>query len=482
MMPQSSLLDLSDSVLLLRKLGFPGGVVRSPKPPEKAPVRRRIRDLHIGFDLGTSCSKVMIGDPEAGVCLPIRFSDTRDGIGRYLCPTRFEERDGSVFLGEQRTADSVDDIKWRAIGDSQQGDGLERATEDLAIYLALVLEVTRSRFKIQYASQYAELEICWHLNLGFPARAIEGALVALYQSAAKAAVSVVSEGGTISRRAVADRLRRPVRRDPSGVGIDPERTNLYPEIAAQLAGYVRSRYREYGSLLFVDVGAGTLDVSTLIIHRVSHADRCSFHVCDVKPLGALHLFRERMAKLRSHGDELLRAEDPSFRDGLSPLPDKLVDFLRDRVGAPPAARQDFSEVSEDFSLRCRRACLGVLAAFRQSQKEIHADAAYDPWPTALRCIRAGGGSRMEFFRTELSARLEEDMTPFTTWHSDERERRRNGQGLRFIPLPPPDDLQTDDPVVSQEFDRLSVAHGLAYGLDNLMEVTGSMVPERSGAS
>lgn len=475
-MPHPSILDFSESVLLLRRLGFPGGVVRRPEPTERIHVRRRIRDLHIGLDLGTSCSKVAIGDPEAGVCFPVRFSDARKGIGRYLLPTRFEEWGGKVLLGEERTSGCVDDIKWRAITASRMGDDLERTTEDLAIYLALVLGVTLDGFKSQLASQYADSEICWHLNLGFPARAIEGALVALYRSAAEAAIGVVSGGGVISRARVADQLHRPGRlRGASEVGLDSDRVNLYPEIAAQLAGYVRSRYREYGSVLFVDVGAGTLDVSTLIIHRVNHADRCTFHFCDVKPLGALHLYRERRSRLRSHGVDLLRTEDPSFRDGLSPLPEELADFLKDGVGATPVVRRDFNEVSEDFSLRCRRACLGVLAAFRQSQREIHADAAYDPWPTALRCIRAGGGSRMEFFRTELSTRLEEDLIPFTKWHPDERERRRNGQGLAFTPLPMPDDLQTEDTVVSQEFDRLSVAHGLAYGADNLMEVTGALV-------
>ncbi|MCC6354939.1 MAG: hypothetical protein IT577_13705 [Verrucomicrobiae bacterium] len=66
------------------------------------------------------------------------------------------------------------------------------------------------------------------------------------------------------------------------------------------------------------------------------------------------------------------------------------------------------------------------------------------------------------------------MVPFTRWHTDGLERQRLGQGLEFVPLPTPEDLRADDPVVRDQFDRISVAHGLASGIENLMDVTAGV--------
>lgn len=474
-MPTPDILDISESVLLLRQLGFAGGTVRSQPRAEISTHRRRIRDLHIGFDLGTSCTKVVVGDPEAGDSYPVCFGAERMGIERYLLPTRFEESaDGAVEFGAARSSLSVHNLKWRAMEAARHGEEIERATEDLSVFLALSVRYVLSWFDRHLAGQYRDCDICWHANFGFPDRRADGTLLGIYEQAARAALTLASGAGPVSRRRIAEAIRAPSGLAARASAFSPERTHFYPEIAAQLAGYARSRFRRDGNLLFIDVGAGTLDISTLIIHRQGLSDRCSFHFCAVHPLGALRLFHSRRSHLERHWNGGLRQFDACLEDGLLPPPDSLDEFLANVGAPPPEIRGGFAEVSWDFGERCRHAILQVLAPFRRSLRDAHSDPGHDPWPTTLRCIRSGGGSRVPFFQDALGSRLEEAMVPFTRWHTDGLERQRLGQGLEFVPLPTPEDLRADDPVVRDQFDRISVAHGLASGIENLMDVTAGV--------
>lgn len=59
----------------------------------------------------------------------------------------------------------------------------------------------------------------------------------------------------------------------------------------------------------------------------------------------------------------------------------------------------------------------------------------------------------------------------TRWHHDADQRRRHGQGLRLETMPQPRNLVGFPTALEENFDRLSVAYGLAFGGENLMKVT-----------
>jgi hypothetical protein len=250
-----------------------------------------------------------------------------------------------------------------------------------------------------------------------------------------------------------------------------DRIHFYPEIAAQLAGYINSPFRQHGPLLLIDVGAGTMDVSTLIVHGNAQQDVVSFHVCEVKPLGALRLLDRQIAALRPLPGIRLKVELLDFQDTLRPVPERLSDIAENTSGA---ARRSFDQTSEGFAEEVIRSALSCLTRFRMRQREAHTNANYDPWEANLRFFLTGGGARSAFFRHHLvGGPLEQNLAPFTRWHREAQRRLQHGQGFRVERLPLPGKLLHFPKNLHPEFDRISVAHGLAFGGPNLMKITRS---------
>ena len=70
--------------------------------------------------------------------------------------------------------------------------------------------------------------------------------------------------------------------------------NQFPEFAVQLVGYVRSPRRQESLHMLIDVGAGTLDITTFNIYKnQEEEDLYPIFAQDVKPLGARFLMIHR---------------------------------------------------------------------------------------------------------------------------------------------------------------------------------------------
>ena len=411
-------------------------------------------DLILGVDLGTSCTKVVIGDPGwQDKFFAVPFAPADGGISAWFNPTRF---------GPEAN------LKMRLMNDPE----LEHVRDLLACYLAEVINHSRSWFDSNRPADYRGREIHWSLNLGFPDKAVDDLPLAVaYRSIARVAVLLASRSEAPSME-LATRLRLHGSDDkpfiPSG------RIELYPEIAAQLAGYVNSPYRQPGPLLLIDVGAGTLDVSTIILHQDHTQDIVSFFFCEVEKLGVLRLYEARQNVLGSIRPGSVKFPLDHFQDGSLPVPES----LREMVKQSSVDLEDgFQRVSGAFAERIVGVALSCLQRFRICQKEIHASVNYDPWGKTLRFFLTGGGCRSAFYRDQLAnGPLEEQLAPKTSWHREAHLRLADNQGLRLEPLPMPDNLQNFPSSLSRHFDRLSVAYGLAYGGENLMRITTSIHP------
>ena len=408
----------------------------------------------MGVDLGTSCTKVVIGDPGwQDKFFAVPFAPADGGISAWFNPTRF---------GPEAN------LKMRLMNDPE----LEHVRDLLACYLAEVINHSRSWFDSNRPADYRGREIHWSLNLGFPDKAVDDLPLAVaYRSIARVAVLLASRSEAPSME-LATRLRLHGSDDkpfiPSG------RIELYPEIAAQLAGYVNSPYRQPGPLLLIDVGAGTLDVSTIILHQDHTQDIVSFFFCEVEKLGVLRLYEARQNVLGSIRPGSVKFPLDHFQDGSLPVPES----LREMVKQSSVDLEDgFQRVSGAFAERIVGVALSCLQRFRICQKEIHASVNYDPWGKTLRFFLTGGGCRSAFYRDQLAnGPLEEQLAPKTSWHREAHLRLADNQGLRLEPLPMPDNLQNFPSSLSRHFDRLSVAYGLAYGGENLMRITTSIHP------
>lgn len=444
----------------------PGPAEPRTLPPEVGKARITVSapakvDLVLGIDFGTSCTKVAIGDPGwLGQSYAVPIGDG-SGIAKFLRTTR-------VQIGGRTESN----LKMRLMDDP---DSIE--VQDLAaLYLAEIVRESLDWFSAHGPRRYKERQPVWSLTLGFPAKRVdeEGALATAYNTVGELAARLGSSDLPLTSSALASLREVP----EVGLGqqvISSNRFDLYPEIAAQLASYVNSPFRptDNANLILIDVGAGTLDVSTAILHQSNGEDVTSFHCCEVGPYGAAKLMAARAAALEEVMPGSVKIEADQFQSGTEPTPESLLDF----VGASHPTdemRQAFEAASINFSSQAINLALRCAMRFRKAQRDGHANASYDPWPGQVRFFFTGGGSRLGFYRRHfVDGPFEQELRPFTRWSDDAKERRQHRQGLRLEPLPAPHNFIGFPGELGEDFDRLSVAHGLAYGRDNLMKVTAS---------
>jgi hypothetical protein len=69
------------------------------------------------------------------------------------------------------------------------------------------------------------------------------------------------------------------------------------------------------------------------------------------------------------------------------------------------------------------------------------------------------------------------LTPLTSWEHERYRRRSLNQGLRRIHFAQPRNFVAGG-VGVEDFDRLSVAHGLSMGAETLMKITAKEASDR----
>jgi hypothetical protein len=411
-------------------------------------------DLVLGIDFGTSCTKVVIGDPGwKDRSYAISFVNRSNDISSWLYPTRFEnEANLKMRFMEKPESESEQDL--------------------VACYLAGVIKCAQSWFTTNAPADYHRRTWSWSLNLGFPEKIVrQTTLSDAYRKVASVAVTLASLPEPPTTSLAAQVRAGKLAADPIML---PSKIQLYPEIAAQLAGYINSPFRTVGSLLLIDVGAGTLDVSTIIIHGNQDQDIVSFHVCEVEPLGALRLFQARVAALENVRRDCVTQRLEQYQDGTKPTPEYLEELVSPNQGRSSELTRAFENASKEFALRVVDVGYSCLAQFRRLQRDAHNSPSYDPWGRNLNFFLTGGGSRSSFYSHLFTeGPLEEKIIPFTRWHSDLSRRKSARQGLSLLKMPKPDKFENFPAQLSAHFDRLSVAYGLAFGGENLMKITAA---------
>ena len=443
---------------------------QSPEIQPAQPSQSHSVDLILGIDFGTSCTKAVIGDPGLRAkSYPVTLVSEAQGLSQFLKPSRLKFR-------TSEGADRIEsNLKMRLMDYPKD----EKVRQLAILYLAGVIRQSIAWFEPLLQKNYTNRQPVWSLNLGFPAKAVDSTtpLVQSYLEVARLAALLGSSDLPIDFSSL-HTLASGESRSSNLATIPQERVQLYPEIAAQLAGYVNSPYRQRGNLLLIDVGAGTLDVSTIILHGNDNEDVISFHSCEVESYGVFKLFQRRIDALEISLPKSVRCKLDDFQEGTSVLPEKLDDLIDQAVIHIPAnavsLKTVFDDVSKTFAENSIKVAIRCITQFRKRQRDAHASRSFEPFPNYLRFIFTGGGSRSAFYRNHFTAGpLENALVSFTRWHEDAMRRRSKAQGLLLESLPLPNDLEGFPASLKNEFDRLSVAHGLAYGGENLMRVTAS---------
>jgi hypothetical protein len=393
-------------------------------------------ELVLGIDLGTSCSKVVIADMVwRNVAWAVPFDASLPGIAAYLHPTK---------------TGGENNLKMRLM-DNPCDPHLQNLVVEC---LVGIIRRAFAWFEKHASGPYAGRRLSWTVSLGYPAKSLDDStLKQAYEGIAKDAVRL---GMQSKQDALASAM------------VDaPVLTDLYPEIAAQLAGYVRSPYRKSGNLLLVDVGAGTLDVSTLILSLTATEDLVSFQVCKVEELGALRLHQRRLEAVEAIDPGAVGRALGDFQDGTAALPEVLEGMVQQPT---PCLRRAFDNATECFAERVLETIVGCFATFRKRLRDGHQSSGFDPIGRNVRLMVTGGGSRAAFYQRLFQEGLGAELLRYNRWEVDPARRTALGQGVLQEVLPIPYDIQNFPEALRADFDRLSVAYGLALGRRNLMRV------------
>ena len=398
------------------------------------------RELTLGFDFGTSCTKVIIGDAAAGKSYAVPFHDD-DGVGRYLLASRVFERSGNYSLADGEIVHR--DLKLAFIDGRDGDDGLRK----VVAFLALVLRRARGWLLKEHHDVYRDTRVLWRFAMGLPTRqSFDGSVSQRFKHLALASWHASRADGSVTKAVVDDALARVAREGADSTEVD---VHVMPEIAAQIYGFVVSdSFDRKGRNIFLiaDVGAGTVDASLFHVREIKgKRHNFSFYTSTVEFNGVSNLHRHRCSWWAS----ALRAVDVD------------LGLLREIEESQALTDHDL-QVPEDF--RCY--CDGVTideSAMRSPDDEffgrVEQQVVTDTFIRALQDHQVprhqladvpfylcGGGSRMQYYG-RLKQRLQHLNVRF---------------GINAIPTPLtiPENLEVE--AIANDYDRLSVAYGLGW--------------------
>lgn len=460
-------LMLNNCPLIIKTQGTNAGKKNRNRKPLRTgtqPVDGRcekIADIVIGFDFGTSSSKVVIQDIAQKKAYAVPFGDLACSANTYLIPTRIHVdpngRFSLVNVAHERT-----DIKMRLLDNPDQPIFQNAvpnvsALELAAAYVGRVLQSARNWFLEYTRAIYTTTHIHWHINLGVPSRNyVDINKRKCFRTVAMAAwpisqLPVINAANvkTLVQQAAA---RLDDTRDHSNtetIWLHPDYVNTHPEVVTEVAGYVFSPLRNPGLHLLVDIGASTLDLATFVIHQEDGENQYPLLETEVKRMGALALHDCRVQAVKHCLETTLQAKNTV--DPLEPLPDP--DYYGVKSNDKVVAKSDeafFSECSE---------LIGKIIRTTKNRRDPHSP----HWKKGLPVFVCGGGSHIDGYRNMIKER------------GETIQQRRNDIGaFRIMDIPMPDENTFDAPnLLAADYNRLAVAYGLSFNADDIGKVIPS---------
>jgi hypothetical protein len=406
-------------------------------------------DVVIGLDFGTSSTKVIVRVPnftgKPGFAVPFgRFA--HDSL-KYLLPTRLSvAQDGSCAFVASPGLSILTEIKIALMHapfqhvETSSGPGCAApATEVATAYLALTLRYVRCWFIKNKRDVFGDFHLNWSCNLGLPAAIDDDAkLRKTFNDVGKAAwlASRQKDPITIStaKKALEDLENSRFEADDM-----PWDFQLLPEVIAEVIGYARSKYRNEGLHLLVDIGASTLDVCSFILHKNDEEDDFSILTADVGMFGAKYLHRSRIIRaekaISAHAAKLFDVDDP-----LSNIPEEAEDYIPSDTEIT-----ELVKIADDrFKEESKKILYQTLHDLRSKR-----DPRSPRWSDVFPVFICGGANGMPIYK-EITSGID-------GWL---RHHVSSSQGARQTSLKKPESLVAE---ISHEFyHRLAVAWGLSF--------------------
>lgn len=409
-------------------------------------------ELFLGFDLGTSSLKAVVGDRNRRVHYAVPFRDAV-GIDQYLLPTRLYQSSG-IYTLEGVSQPDYQNLKLDLMEDPTNNQARQR----LVAFIALSLRQISAWFHTAHGNTYGRSNLLWSLNVGVPA-AESGRLSDVMELLGWAGWIAAASEAPIDDELIGKAMERAenlINEVADPAPSEDVEVGTIPEIAAQIYGYVRSdAFDPNAQNLFIlaDVGAGTVDCAMFKVRPDKHSEEFLFYEKSVEPLGvtSLHIHRLKwwqqvFTELEHAPDILVEAIDAELKqiDSTRPVPDKFSKYFNGvTVKSSPKGPLGLHNPDAEFDQRLRAQIQdGTLEKGRQTGGW-HVEALKDT-PFLL----SGGGSRNKFYE-----RIKEGL--------------RHHPSLGYLRLNPkplvlPSNIKAPG-LARQDWDRLSVAYGLSFG-------------------
>lgn len=379
-------------------------------------------DLIIGLDFGTAFTKVVIGESRARYAVP--FDERVETPNPYLLPGVLTADAGGEFhIGEvPGGSECYSDLKISLL----KHDRTEERCALIVAYLALVLRHVRAWFLRNLRDVYGRSRINWLINVGLPSDPWhDQQLEDLYKRIAWGAWELSVTPG----RVTLDAAKIAYKSYPNGIASDgslrsPEQIEIIPEFIAQVASYVKSARREEDLHLLVDIGAGTVDVTTFNVHSDDGDDVYPIFAARVLPLGTHFLLNEI----------LVSSERAIEWDDSQPFPSAGVIVERLRL--------DKERVISTMQSMTHRFVSAVGKVLARTKKRRYRGSPH--WMEGIPVFICGGGANIPFYRNALG-----------------RLNKPTEYPMRLIQMERPDILKAPG-LNAKDFHRLSVAYGLSF--------------------
>lgn len=428
---------------------------------------KKTSDIVIGFDLGTSTTKVVLRDPWARRVYAIPFSNTSTPMAdSYLLRTRLTiDKDGCFRVPNKSDhwylrnlkMTLLDDYKKIVYSDPSRCISINSFVA-ASIYIACVLRYVRQWFFKDCSAIYKNNKINWQFQLGIPTKNYDDIETKdIFRKCAIAGwwLSVQESPIDIS---LVNQMINDIKKESFNPGIHPDHVNVFPEVAAEVAGYARSPRRDNGLHLLIDIGARTLDVSTFVLHGKGE-QQYAFLETKVERLGAFEVHKKRIEKMT-----YVLKNTPHFKtwaqhsakldDAALPVPKS----LRTYCGfVPPSLRKTiFNELKlldEQLNKYIHIAICSVVSETKRRR-----DPLSSRWQEGLPVFICGGGSALAFYRDVIN-------------DSEKSMQRIGCNCFRTMDLQPPEGLRAKG-LDHTNYHRIAVAYGLSFPYEDI----GTIIP------
>ena len=398
------------------------------------------QQMIIGLDFGTAFTKVVVGEQRIKYAVP--FDHFGYQGNKYLLPSILSvlNEEGECMLGRiNESKEVIDDLKMRLIN----RDFSNTSKVHAAAYIALLLRYVRGWILNTQKKTYQGKKIEWMVNIGLPTDSYDDEeLSRTYGDIVQIAWTVSVLPGPITLGRILKYLNQIVIKSVSLPDqyasrlIDRELIEQLPEFAVQLVGYVRSSRRQEGLHMLIDVGAGTLDITTFNIYKdpETKEDLYPIFAQEVQSIGARFLLEHREKYL------IYRKDAPS---SFQSIPDN--QSVADNAGID---LEKLDKIDDPF----RKRITDLIREVMKYTKDYRHKDPYQ-WDSGVSTFYCGGGSSSDFYRN-IFHQFEGERPPYK---------------IEELYLETPDDLHAPELPIGS-YDRLSVAYGLSYDPFDIGEI------------